>query len=131
MFLGDQFTRMVRKINGLPGDIQEYMVRAIKGAIDYIMTDIAPGGEQVQDFLEILPQFSENVGKVMRELLKEMGYDKNLIEQMIEEVYHQMTNIEGPDFESLVYHQAMLTMDDEEKRRIMGAVRDSIVEGTM
>jgi hypothetical protein len=44
---------MVRKINGLPQDVQGYMMRALKGALDFVITDIQPGADQKTiDFID-------------------------------------------------------------------------------
>jgi hypothetical protein len=132
---------MVRKINGLPQDVQGYMMRALKGALDYVITDIQPGADQQTiDFVEpvVFETFFTNVGENLfqrlsnfkKEKSEDQKYQKELIYQIMEKVGEQMRNVEGPDFEALTGIGAMVIMDESDVREIMEAVKDSIVEGT-
>jgi len=121
---------MVRKINGLPSQIQDYMVRALMGALDYTMTNIQPGGEEFQDFTELpLEMYGDKIGEVMLQKLSDKGYEPQLIEQVGNAVKEQLINTEGPDFESFTTLPSLVLLEDTAVFDVMTGVRDSIVEG--
>jgi hypothetical protein len=70
------------------------------------------------------------MSSIKKEGSEEQKYPIQLISQIGDKVGEQMRNVEGPDFEALTSIGAMVLMEENDVREIMGVVRDSIVEGT-
>lgn len=45
------------------------MIRAIKGALDYVINDISPAENEVPYFLDLIGVFRDNVGSILYETL--------------------------------------------------------------
>lgn len=111
------------------------MVKALRGSLDYVMTDIAPGDDGVPRFDEMTDEFRDVVGKLMFESLSKLEFtNENMIQEMMEAVGNQMSNTEGPDFSVLVTLPSIVLMVQEAPENVMkmmGEVKDAIVNGTV
>jgi hypothetical protein len=54
-FLQREMVNGVRRIEGVPQDIKTLMVRAMKGALDFVLNDIRPDGSTNVYFMDLLP----------------------------------------------------------------------------
>ena len=59
------------------------MVKALNGALDYVINDIQPEGQKDIQFMDMMPQFRESVKGVMIEGMSKLSY---ATQPMIEEV---------------------------------------------
>lgn len=50
------------------------MVKALEGALDYVINDIHPEGQEEIYFMEMMPEFRESVGAVMIEGMSKLEY---------------------------------------------------------
>lgn len=139
-FLTRELTRATREIEGVPGDVRDTMNRALKGALDYVMNDIHPEGDNVPNFMDFLygatPEtpglFQMTVAEVLMGSLKGLSFkaSEQLIEEVLGEVGRQFANPEGPDFGMLVGLPGLVLLEPEQTGELMGKVRDGVIEGT-
>jgi hypothetical protein len=63
------------------------MVKALNGALDYVINDIQPEGQKEIFFMDMLPQFNESVKGVLIDGMKKITYaTKPMIEEVGNEV---------------------------------------------
>jgi hypothetical protein len=86
-FLSYQLINAVKFVEGVPQDIKTVMVRALKGALDFVINDIAPAGSLNVDFFALLPVFSERVKMI---LLKDLLAIEFTNEQLVDEVINEV-----------------------------------------
>lgn len=114
----------------LPQDVKTIMIRALKGALDYVINDIQPDGQVIPDFFEMLPEFAFRAGEIMREDLATLDFtNEQMIIQVLDMVKFQFENTEGPDFEALTTLPALVLLEANQVSALMNKVRDGIVGG--
>jgi hypothetical protein len=73
------------------------MARALKASLDFVINDIHPEGDNVPNFMDLLPEFSNTIGELLRENLMKLEFmNPNLVEELLYAVAEQMANPEGP-----------------------------------
>jgi hypothetical protein len=82
-FLQRSLVSAVKGMQEVPQDVKTVMTRALKGALDFVINDIHPDGQEIPDFFAMLPAFGESVGELLRESLKEFDF---ATPQLIDEV---------------------------------------------
>jgi len=109
------------------------MAKALKSALDFVINDIHPEGDNVPNFMDLIPEFQSEVGAILQERLMKLDYmNENLVGELLGEVGYQMANPEGPNFEALVGLPALVAafLEPAQVGELMGVVRDGIVDGT-
>jgi hypothetical protein len=87
-------------MGGVPQDVKTVMIRALKGALDYVLNDIRPDGDNVPDFFELIPAFHFSVGGLLNDRLSELDFtNEQLVNEILTEVGFQFSNTDGPNFE--------------------------------
>jgi hypothetical protein len=56
-FLESRLVDAISRVDGIPRDVKTLMTRALKGALDFVIHDIAPAGQEYIDFFALLPEF--------------------------------------------------------------------------
>jgi hypothetical protein len=84
-FLTRELTKAVRLVEGVPNDVRQVMGQALKGALDFVINDIHPEGDNVPNFMDLLPMFRANVGELLFERLSKLEYtNEGIISQVVE-----------------------------------------------
>lgn len=136
-FLQRQMVEGVRRIEGVPQDVKTIMIRAMKGALDFVLNDIRPDSVNV-DFFEMIPQFNETIGNFLIEDLSQIEWiaalDKQerqaFLEQVLSAVGYQFQREGGPAFEELVTSPALVLLEPAQIGELMTRVRDGIIKGS-
>jgi len=77
----------VKQMKEVPQDIKTVMTRALKGALDFVLNDIHPEGQEYIDFFFLIPRFQQSVGELLKEDLKHLDFaTKPLIEEVLDVV---------------------------------------------
>jgi len=88
------------------------MVRAMKGALDFVLNDIRPDGSNEVYFFDLLPQFGETVGDFLRADLIELDFATDqLIEEVLGSVGAEFANTEGPNFHNILTTAGMVLLE--------------------
>jgi hypothetical protein len=106
------------------------MEAALKGSLDYVMGEINPENTGEIDFFGLIPEFEIRASETIKENLRALeskDINKDLINQVVEEVGHQFRNTEGPDFGALTSLSGLVLLEPAIVSVLMGTVRDSII----
>jgi hypothetical protein len=86
-FLQRELVNGVKAVEGVPNDVRTLMTRALKGALDYVMNDIRPDGQEYIDFFTLIPEFQMAVGELLTQGLLELDFaNPQLIDEVLNEV---------------------------------------------
>lgn len=96
-FLQRQMVEGVRRIEGVPQDVKTIMIRAMKGALDFVLNDIRPDSVNV-DFFEMIPQFNETIGNFLIEDLSQIEWIAALDKQERQAFLEQVLSAVGYQF---------------------------------
>lgn len=108
----------------------------MKGALDFVMNDIHPEGDNAPDFFNHLEDFGSNVGTLLMETLPELDFvdmergGAELLQEILDEVKYQFANPMGPDFFALMNLSGMYLLSDDQKMQILRGIRDGVIKGT-
>lgn len=73
-FLGSQLEEAAKRIEGVPRDVREVMMRALLGSLDFVMHDIHPEGEGPPNFFDLIPEFHHSVGMALTDGLSKFDW---------------------------------------------------------
>jgi hypothetical protein len=108
------------------------MTRALKGALDYVINDIRPEGQEYIDFLNPanLEMFGFHAREAIIENMKDLEYaTEPVVDEVLSAVGEQFANTEGPDFGAIIKVGSLVLMEDNQKGAIMTRVKNGIVTG--
>jgi hypothetical protein len=64
-YLEGQIVKGVKNIESIPIDIKTVMIRALQGALDFVIHDISPEGQAYINFFDLLPEFGFQAGELI------------------------------------------------------------------
>lgn len=73
-YLEFSLVNAVKEVPGIPQDVKTLMTRALKGALDFVIHDIAPEGQEYIDFFTLLPEFGYQVGEILKDTLMQFDF---------------------------------------------------------
>jgi hypothetical protein len=129
-YLEGQIVKGVKNIESIPIDIKTVMIRALQGALDFVIHDISPEGQAYINFFDLLPEFGFQAGELIQKSLKELDYiTESNIDEIMTAVGMQFANTEGPDFERLTTLPSLVLMEGQQIAEVMSRVGKGITEG--